>query len=558
MEAAPTLRPPRDAATMVVVRDAPAGMEVLMLQRADSSDPLDHHGSAWVFPGGTVDPSDRQWHGFCAGADDAVASAHLSLAEGGLDFYIAAIRECFEEAGLLFAVSPDGRWVDPLAALTDWRHRLYRGEVTLGHLCREMGLQLAVDRMLYLSHWMSPLGRSKRFDTRFFLAVAPPAQTPLHDGGETVASAWVRAADWMSRDNVKLISPTRATLKLLSGFDTVDALWAWACSPREVTRLTPRLGSGRQGLRAVLPHEGAFAEIGRLDPVGHGKALYDIQPGEAVRLSPRVIRLAAPNASLMTGPGTNSYLVGGGPDNTWAVIDPGPAQGGVVDALIAAAPGPIRWILVTHTHMDHSPAAAELKARTGAELLGRLPEHAGGQDPGFAPDRVLQDGERLALQEGVTLRVIHTPGHASNHLCYLLEEERTLFTGDHVMQGSTVVIRPPDGDMGAYLASLRLLLTHELDWLAPGHGFLVGNPREAIQSLVRHRLGREERVVAALQAVGPASADQLLDRVYADVDPRLHSIAIDSLRAHLFKLRQDGVAETTSDGCWKLTASPAR
>jgi glyoxylase-like metal-dependent hydrolase (beta-lactamase superfamily II)/8-oxo-dGTP pyrophosphatase MutT (NUDIX family) len=552
MEVPPAHRPPRDAATMVVVRDAPGGMEVLMLQRADSSDPLDHHSGAWVFPGGTVDPSDRQWHGCCTETDDSAASAHLSVTEGGLDFYIAAIRECFEEAGLLFAVSPDGEWADPQASLISWRHRLYRGEVTLGHLCRDLGLRLAVNRMLYLSHWMSPLGRSKRFDTRFFLAVAPPSQTPLHDGGETVASAWVRAADWMNRDSVKLISPTRATLKLLAEFDSVDALWSWARSPRDVARTTPRLGSGRQGVRAVLPHEGAFAEIGRLDPIGHGKVLYEIQPGVPVRLSPRVIRLTAPNASLMTGPGTNSYLVGGG-DNTWAVIDPGPAQTGVVDALIAAAPGPIHWIFVTHTHMDHSPAATELKRRTGASIHGRLADHSNGQDPEFAPDRELQDGDRIVLQEGVTLRAIHTPGHASNHICYLLEEERTLFTGDHVMQGSTVVIRPPDGDMAAYLASLQLLQAHELDWLAPGHGFLIGHPREAIGALIRHRKGREDKVIAALKDTGPASVDELLDRVYADVDARLHSIAIDSLRAHLLKLCQDGVAEeTASGGRWVL------
>jgi glyoxylase-like metal-dependent hydrolase (beta-lactamase superfamily II)/8-oxo-dGTP pyrophosphatase MutT (NUDIX family) len=541
---------------MVVVRDAPGGMEVLMLQRAESRDPLDHHSGAWVFPGGTVDASDSQWHGCCTEADDLSASAHLSLDAGGLDFYIAAIRECFEEAGLLFAVDRDGQWVDPQASLTSWRQRLYRGELTLGHLCRDTGLRLAVDRMLYLSHWMSPLGRSKRFDTRFFLAVAPPGQVPLHDGGETVASAWVRAADWLSRDGVKLISPTRATLKLLAEFDNVDALWTWAQSPREVTRMTPRLGTGRHGVRAVLPHEGAFAEIGRLDPVGHGNVLCEIQPGVPVRLSPHVIRLTAPNASLMTGPGTNSYLVGGA-DNTWAVIDPGPAHGGVVDALIAAAPGPIRWIFVTHSHMDHSPAATELKARTGAAIHGRLPDHSNGQDPNFAPDHQLQDGERLTLQEGVTLRAIHTPGHASNHLCYLLEEERTLFTGDHVMQGSTVVIRPPDGDMSAYLASLQLLLAYELDWLAPGHGFLVGNPAEAIAALIRHRKGREEKVIAALQALAPAEVDELLDQVYADVDARLHSIAIDSLRAHLFKLRQDGVARNGSDGRWALTTRPA-
>jgi len=547
--------PPRDAATMVVVRDSPSGLQVLLLRRAHNPDPNDHNSGAWVFPGGKVDPSDRQWHGCCIESDDQWASDRLGLEQGGLNFYVAAIRECFEEAGLLFATLADGSLVSSDArwdlALSEWRTLLHRGQKTLGDMCQQVGLKLAVDRLIYLSHWLTPPGRSKRFDTRFFLAVAPPAQTPVHDGVETVESHWMSIADAVATcpDGIKLITPTRTTLTELARFNDMQTLLEWALSPRKVSLTLPRLGTGSHGLASVSPHEGPWAELGRLDPTGHGRASYEIKPGVAVRLSPRVIRVTAPNASVMTGPGTNSYLVGGGPSNEWAVIDPGPAQADAVETLLAAAPGRIRWIFVTHTHVDHSPAAALLTERTAAPVYGQWPAHPNGQDPGFAPNHLVRDGERFVLQEGVTLRAIHTPGHASNHVCYLLEEEKTLFTGDHVMQGSTVVIRPPDGNMVAYLASLHKLLTHDLEWLAPGHGFLMAAPREAVESLIRHRERREAKLVAALRDLGPVTAQALLERVYNDVDPRLHTIAAGSLEAHLLKLQEERVA-THKDGLW--------
>jgi glyoxylase-like metal-dependent hydrolase (beta-lactamase superfamily II) len=155
----------------------------------------------------------------------------------------------------------------------------------------------------------------------------------------------------------------------------------------------------------------------------------------------------------------------------------------------------------------------------------------------------------LALAPEVTLRVIHTPGHASNHLCYLFEQERLLFTGDHVMQGSTVVINPPDGDMSAYLQALRGLLDVELDWLAPGHGFLVGQPHAVLQALIEHRLRREAKVAAALRRAETARVEQLLPEVYDDVPPAVHPVAQRSLLAHLLKLEADGRA-AQADGRW--------
>jgi glyoxylase-like metal-dependent hydrolase (beta-lactamase superfamily II)/8-oxo-dGTP pyrophosphatase MutT (NUDIX family) len=543
---------PRPAATLVVVRDGAHGMEVLLLLRAERGD---HNSGAWVFPGGLVDAADREAHAVCHGSDDAAASRHLGVDAGGLDFHIAAIRECFEECGLLFAVDERGAVPDAqaIAALHDWRARLHRGEVALSEFAQRHRLRLDAGRLAYLSHWLTPLGRAKRFDARFFIAEAPSGQVACHDGSEMTDHRWLRPADAMAQgEALKLMGPTRATLQQLAGFADAQAALAWARSVREVPRIFPRIGVDADGPRPVMPDEFAWAELGRLDPLGHGQARCDIRPGVAVRLSPRIVRVTAPNAGVMTGPGTNTYLVGSD-GGEWAAIDPGPLNAAHVDTLIAAAPGPITRIFVTHTHSDHSPAAALLKARTGATTLGRIAAHPDRQDLGFAPDQALAGGERIAVSAGTTLRAIHTPGHASNHLCYLLEEERTLFTGDHVMQGSTVVINPPDGDMAAYLVSLRALagLADEaIDWLAPGHGFLIDQPRRAFEAIVRHRLRREAKVIEALDALGPATPERLLERVYADVQPGLHVVALRSLLAHLLKLRDEGAAVALDDGRW--------
>src|SRR5512146_445487 len=270
-----------------------------------------------------------------------------------------------------------------------------------------------------------------------------------------------------------------------------------------------------------------------------------IQREVAVRLTERVWRITAANPGAMTGAGTNSYLVRCGGQAT--VIDPGPADEHHVQALIDAACGPIHYILVTHTHQDHSPAAMLLKSATGALLLGRKPHHHHWQDPTFAPDRELRHGDRLTLAGATRLRVIHTPGHASNHLCFLLEEERILFTGDHIIQGSTVVIDPPDGDMAAYLRSLESLLHEPLDSLAPGHGTLILQPHAAIEALIQHRLRREAKVLASLPHQQPDDLPTLVRRVYDDVPPQLHSLAERSLLAHLLKLEAEARARRVAD-----------
>jgi glyoxylase-like metal-dependent hydrolase (beta-lactamase superfamily II)/8-oxo-dGTP pyrophosphatase MutT (NUDIX family) len=547
-------RPPRPSATVVVVRDGTDGIEVLLSRRAERGD---HNSGAWVFPGGLVDAGDRRAHAFCAGLDDREASDRLGIAEGGLDFYIAAVRECFEESGLLFASDDDGLLeVDDVETerLAPWRGWLHRCERTLSDFCTTFNLRLAVDRLIYLSHWITPVGRAKRFDTRFFLAVAPPVQTAVHDGHELVEQLWLKPADALhERAALKLLTPTQKTLELLMRFKDVAALLAWAGADRKVVLTVPRIGNGSQGIRTVMPDEPAWAELGRIDPTGSGQHSYEVQPDRAVRLSSRLIRVTANNGSVMTGPGTNTYLVGGGVENEWAVIDPGPLGEQHVRAIVDAAPGPIRWIFATHTHLDHSPATLLLKALSGATVHGRVADHREWQDATFAPEVALQGGERFALPGPSTLRAIHTPGHASNHVCYLLEEEKLLFTGDHVMQASTVVINPPDGDMAAYIASLRALLQEDLEWLAPGHGFLMAEPKRAIEWIIAHRLKREAKVVAALQAQPGASGEALLPRVYDDVPERMHPMALRSLKAHLHKLQVDGRADEDA-GHWTMRA----
>ena len=300
-----------------------------------------------------------------------------------------------------------------------------------------------------------------------------------------------------------------------------------------------------------MEHESEFGELAMVCPDGQILHPLEWQSDRPVPLRKNLQRLTAPNPGVMTGPGTNSYLVGDAQANRWTVIDPGPDDEAHRQALLAAAPGPIERIVVTHTHIDHSPGAAALARATGAPVLGRRPLHAAGQDATFAPAEELFGGEVLVLGPATTLRVLHTPGHASNHLCYHLPEERTLFTGDHVMQGSTVVINPPDGDMAAYLRALEGLYVLDLEWLAPGHGFLVARPHEVVRALIRHRLGREDKVVAALSALGPAPVETLVGRVYEDVPATLHPVARRSLLAHLLKLEGEGRARSEA-GRWSV------
>jgi len=259
-------------------------------------------------------------------------------------------------------------------------------------------------------------------------------------------------------------------------------------------------------------------------------------------------RLVARNPGFMTGPGTNTYLVG---TQRLAVIDPGPHDSIHIERILEAAGGRVSAILATHTHPDHSPAVAALAQSTGAEILGRGAPVHGRQDATFAPTRALHDGDSVRVGD-LALRAIHTPGHASNHLCYLLEGTGLMFSGYHIMQGSTVVIGPPDGNMQHYLQSLARLQREPITRIAPGHGVVIEDAQGEIARLIAHRLQREAKVAERLRRAGRATLDVLVISVYDDVDPRLHPVAKGSLLAHLLKLEADGRAarDDAADATW--------
>ncbi|VVE67781.1 NUDIX hydrolase [Pandoraea anapnoica] len=544
------------AASLVVLRERPSGLEVLLLRRAVRAG--DFSSDAYVFPGGVVDAADRQGHAVCIGLDDATASEHLQLTDHGLDYYVAAIRECFEETGVLFAVDATGLPIDT-SALDDMHAQLdalHDAKIDIASLCHASNVWLAPDRLHYLSHWVTPLALPKRFDTRFFLAMLPEGQSVEVDQIETAAHRWMRPHYALTHaDQLRLLPPTRKLLQWLESMGTAERAMATAsmlAARHEIPRIQPRLANGKRGRWPVTPDEPAWAELTLTDPREQGTGSYDIVPGNVVTLMPGVLRVTASNPGMMTGPGTNTYLIGGGPQNEWAVIDPGPDDPVHTETILRAAPGVIRQIFVTHTHRDHSPGARLLKAKTGAVTYGMQACHDEGQDTAFVPEVSLYDGDGVTLPDGRILRAIHTPGHAANHLCYSLDDAKLVFTGDHVMQGSTVVINPPDGHMATYLASLEKLAALAPQWLAPGHGFVMDRPTQRIARLVAHRIAREASTLAALADIGPATIDTLTPVVYADVPATRHGVARRSLRAHLDKLAEDGRAVVSADGIWRL------
>jgi len=260
-----------------------------------------------------------------------------------------------------------------------------------------------------------------------------------------------------------------------------------------------------------------------------------LKPGLAVALAETVWRIVAGNAGLMTGPGTNTYVFGG---RERAVVDPGPDDDAHLEAIMAAG-GNIRWILATHTHRDHSPLGKKLTQRTGATVIGLPPPRDGRQDDSFAPAHCPKDGERLLLGDCRVI-AIHTPGHASNCVCYLLEGEGVLFTGDHVLEGVSPVILPPDGDMSAYLESIDKLASWEFDRIAPGHGDVIRQPKRALAALRAHRLAREDKVLRRLGDMPDATLASLTPLVYDDVPADRHPWARLTLEAHLIKLEREG------------------
>jgi len=276
---------------------------------------------------------------------------------------------------------------------------------------------------------------------------------------------------------------------------------------------------------------------------------FDVPFGENISLTPHIARVLAPNPGPFTFKGTGVYIVGAGRDA--AVIDPGPVIPEHIEALKRALAGRrLTHILVTHTHSDHSPAAAPLKEWSGAKTYAYGPHGSGkaeegvkveeGGDRDFVPDVRVKDGEVIA-GDGFTFECVYTPGHTSNHMCFALREEKALFTGDHVMGWSTTVVTPPDGDMAAYMASLRKLLARDDQILWPTHGGPVKDPKPFLEAYIDHRLARERQIQACI-ADGIDTIPEMVARIYADVDKRLHPAAARSVEAHLIQLVGEGRA----------------
>ena len=248
-------------------------------------------------------------------------------------------------------------------------------------------------------------------------------------------------------------------------------------------------------------------------------------------------KITANNGGIFTGKGTNTYLIG---KEDITLIDPGPNIPEHIDKILSVGKNKIKRILVTHTHTDHSPAALPISKKLNIPMFGRLVDRESQwEDETFIPDNVLSHGDEISTDE-YSLETIHTPGHASNHLCFYIKEIKCLLTGDHIMDGSTVVIAPPDGNMTEYINSLRLLEKYEINYFAPGHGNIMKEPTKTINSIIRHRLSRESKVFRCVEKKQNSNIDQLLLLVYDDVPEMLHPIAKMSLLAHLIKLEEDG------------------
>jgi recombination protein RecT len=521
---------PRPAATVLLLRDSEAGLEVLMTRRSETAS---FAPGAYVFPGGGIDAADAQAH-HTAARRATQRDQHLTQA-------IAAIRESFEELGVLLARHADGRPADArdIAALD--RAAPFAAQ------CRQRGLVLAADQVFVLAHWITDRDLPRRFDVPFLVARMPQGQQPEADQAEQFEPVWVRPGDALARHKAGqffMIFPTVRTLERLEKFATVDAVLAACAGEQPLWTSCPRAGLVQGAEARFMEHEMQYGELALVCPDGQLLHHLDWNTEQPVPLLRNLQRMTAPNPGVMTGPGTNSYIVGD-PDTGYIVIDPGPDEPEHQQRLWRATNGDIRLIVCTHSHADHSPGARPLQAlcRVKPPILG-LPSAATARPASaFTPDRILADREVVWLESGgVThsLQVVHTPGHAANHLCLVLLEDGLLFSGDHILNGSTTVVDPPDGDMSAYLDSLDRLdaecRQHGIEFILPAHGHVLGFARKAIAHLKAHRLQREARIAAAMRERPEGTLDDWVELAYADVPPRMWPVARRSLLAHVQRI----------------------
>jgi glyoxylase-like metal-dependent hydrolase (beta-lactamase superfamily II)/8-oxo-dGTP pyrophosphatase MutT (NUDIX family) len=468
---------PRAAATLVLLRNGREGPEVLLTTRPDH---LRFMGGAMVFPGGAIAPADRDPHWLDACQfDPALLSGSSHDAVAALAPYVCAIRESFEEVGLLLADGPVGYLERAHAEDAGW----------FLDRCLRLGIRLRADLLVQAGRWVTPLGSPIRFDTHFFMTEAPLEWEPDPDPSEVASFAWLTAEEALvgALERRHLMAPpTIETLQQLRGHADVASIL--------------------ESLR-----DNAGSNTG------------------SERLSPLVQRVVAPNPGLMTGPGTNTYIVGNDPA---VVIDPAVPVDSYLNAIVNAA-GDVALILVTHRHPDHVGGIAKLVARTGAEVRAFGSERAGSVDV-----TSLTDEETIEVGD-VRLVALHTPGHASDHVCFFMSGAASLFAGDNILGQGTAVIAPPDGDMGQYLKSLERLNALQISRIYPGHFDPLDGGNAVIDQYLAHRAERGRAIVTAI-ANGATTLEAIVEAVYIDTPKELHPIAVYQVEAQLQLLAESG------------------
>lgn len=539
--------PTRDASTLLLLRDCADGngFEVLMTRRADQG----IFANAYVFPGGGLEDQDA------APANHALARVRPTMAEiagiGRITQALAGIRETFEELGILLANDQAGRPV-PAAEVEQLDRK-----ASLYEQCRARGWSLAVDQLWYLAHWTAPLNLPKRFNVPFFVARMPEGQTAVADETEQFEPTWISPQQALQRFEEKelfILFPTQRTLQRLTGYADTQAVLDALQGEKPLWHAHPRAGYLKGQDTRQLETDTAYGELEMVHPDGQAAHHLDWQFEKAVPLRKNLMRLTAPNPGMMTGPGTNSYLVGDA-HTGYIAIDPGPNDAEHLQRLHDAAGGDIRYIVCTHSHPDHSPGAAPLQAmvllsgHASPPIMGLPSAPTARANSRFRPEVTLQDGERITLrgqgEEGEithTLQAIFTPGHAANHLCFLLEEDALLFSGDHILNGSTTVISPPDGNMIDYLDSLdrlhSLCLEYDIRYILPAHGYVLGFAQHQITRLKAHRLAREAKVHQAMRTKPDGSIQDWVAIAYADTPQALWPVAQQSLLAHVERIQK--------------------
>jgi glyoxylase-like metal-dependent hydrolase (beta-lactamase superfamily II)/8-oxo-dGTP pyrophosphatase MutT (NUDIX family) len=473
----------RPAATLVILREGRLGPEVLLTIRSKA---LRFMGGAAVFPGGAMAPEDRdpRWvEASVLSPGSAAAALSLDDPDEALGSFVCAIRETFEEVGLLLSEGPvpvsrtDAQ--EPAGFLTR---------------CLESGIRLRTDLLVPAGRWVTPQGSPVRFDARFFVTRAPEGWVPVPDGREVESCWWTtpsHALAELSAGRLLMAPPTIEMLQRLDGHEAIDDI------------------------------EGSL----RGTPVGSEGVI-------SVRLSPLVHVVIAPNAGHMTGPGTNTYIVGADPS---VIIDPAVDDGAYLEAVLKVAPQPAS-ILVTHRHPDHTGGIRALVERYRCPVRAFGPATAGGVDV-----EPVEDGEMIDL-ERARLQVLHTPGHSSDHVCFYLEAAASLFAGDNILGEGTAVIAPPDGNMRDYLTSLERLRVLKIDRIYPGHFRPLDGGSAVIDGYLQHRRLRREAVLDAIRT-GRGTIPAIVAVVYRDTPSHLHPVAALQVQAMLDMLLEDGVVQ---------------